>query len=91
MSAHGMPDFVIAGAMRELADILAMAERLADDVRTGGYGDATPLQHQARLANLIDEVWEREAMPHVIAAMIINSVETDIKDISGIYGNTDLS
>jgi hypothetical protein len=91
MSTHGMPDFVIAGAMRELADILTTVEHLADDVRAGGYGDATPLERQARMSNLVDSIWERGAMPHVIAAMIINSVETDIKDISGIYGNTDLS
>lgn len=84
MSAPELPDFVTAGAAMELAGILAMVERLTDDVRKGGYGPVSPLQRQARLANLIDQIWEREAMPHVIAAMIIDSVETDITDISGL-------
>lgn len=83
---------VVAGANRELALILAQVAHLADSVRQGrkGLESSDPVGRQATLSMAVSMIWPAEAMQHVIAAMIINSVETDIKDISGIYGNPDI-
>lgn len=82
MSASDAPGFVRAGATREIAEILNQVEGLRAIVATPIPG-LDPLDRQIGLACAVRSMWPGDPMQlaNVVAAMIINSVESDISDI----------
>lgn len=76
---------VRAEARKELAVILTDVDRMAEVIRRKGATVADPLErHTALMLAVIDQWPTADVLAHVVAAMIINSVDSDISDLSDL-------
>jgi hypothetical protein len=74
----------IAMRNREIAEMLNMVDSLRRSVANPVHPSLSasdPIKRQATLSMAVQLAWRQEDMHHVIAAMIINSVESDISPI----------